>query len=298
MPVSDGSYTYKVQGVLMRYDKQGNGETREHLVATSASLAGAVVVDSTPPALSDFSPPDGTYTNDPRIPVSARAVDAGSGIATVTLTVDGDPVGSYDPETGAISWTTDADLSEKWIDVTLKATDLAGNEASAVWKFCEDRTAPVGTPIAPAPDSWTGDSTPDVVAAFSDEPAGLDAESASLNVDEKDVEAEFHEVTGQASGTPGTDLPEDEIAAIAKMDDLAGNQRTVSWTFKVDLTPPVASDPSPERETWTNDTMPEISASLVDALSGVDVTKIEMEVNDAEIGDPGFADGHRREHLL
>jgi hypothetical protein len=289
--VADGEYTYSVQGTLVRYDGLGNGKAQEHVVATSTSLSGTVVVDSTPPVLSDFSPPDETYTKDPRIPVSGRAVDAGSGVASVTLTVEGDPVGTHDPATGVISWTPDADLPEKWIDVTLEATDLAGNEASAEWKFCEDRTAPVGTPVRPAPDSWTGDPRPDVVAALADELAGLDAGSALLNVNEKDVDATFDEATKQVPGTPGTDLPEGEITAIAKMKDLAGNLGRVSWAFNVDLTPPVASEPSPADQAWTNNTMPEISASLVDPLSGVDPTSIVMVVNDSEVEEPGFVQG-------
>ncbi|MHC5058698.1 MAG: hypothetical protein ACYTKD_28910, partial [Planctomycetota bacterium] len=385
--VPDGTYTYTVQGTLVRYDQLGNGKPQEHVVATSASLSGTVVIDSTPPLLSDFSPADGTYTNEPRIPVSARATDAGSGIASVTLTVEGTPIGSYDPTTGIVSWTPIADLPEKWIKaevvatdsagnaasvswklcedrtppelapltpadgsftndpraavtggvadslsgvaagtvsielngdpvatvydpgthvavhdpqadlpemwigVTLAAEDLAGNAACASWQFCEDRTAPVGTPVSPAPDTWTGEGMPEVVAAFADKLAGLDPTSGEMTVGGQDADPVFDEATERLVGSPPADLPEGNVDVIATMKDLAGNQGSRTWMFKVDLTPPVASDPSPANGFWTNDTMPEISASLADPLSGVDPASIILEVDDSPIEEPGFVDG-------
>jgi len=290
VPFPDGKYTYTVQGTLVRYDVIGKGETKEHVVATSAVLSGTVTVDSTPPELSDFAPPDKTYTNDPRIPVSARATDAGSGIATVVLNVDENDVGSHDPATGIVSWTPTVDLPEKWIVVMLSASDAAGNVATATWKFCEDRTAPDGTPVAPAPDTWIGKARPQVVAAFTDELAGLNVESGSMTVGGQDADPAFDEATGQLSGAPPADLPEGTATIVAAMKDLAGNEGSVSWTFKVDLSPPEASQPSPADGVWTNDTMPEISLALADALSGVDASTVTMTVN-ADSEEPGFAEG-------
>ncbi|MHC5054459.1 MAG: right-handed parallel beta-helix repeat-containing protein [Planctomycetota bacterium] len=194
----DGKYTYSVQGTLVRYDVLGNGKPQEHVVATSASLSGTVVIDSTPP---------------------------------------------------------------------------------------------VGAPVSPAPGTWINEARPEVVATFADGLAGLDVESASLDVNGHDVDATFDEETKRVTGTPTTDLPEAEITAVAGMTDLAGNMGTIPWTFSVDLTPPAASDPSPADETWTNDTTPEISVSLVDALSGVNPASIILEVDGSPVEDPGFVDG-------
>jgi hypothetical protein len=74
--------------------------------------------------LTVISPPDGSYTDDPRIEISGKAVDGTSGVdpATVQIALDGAPVSTtYDRATGVASHVPAADLPEKWIEVTLSA---------------------------------------------------------------------------------------------------------------------------------------------------------------------------------
>ena len=239
--VADGLYEYTYQGTLVRRDVLGNGKVQEHTVGTSATLQGTVLVDSSSPVLAPVSPAPDSFTNDARITVLGTATDATSGIdgATVQLALDGAPVGTtYDPATGMATHTPPQDLPEKWLTVELAAGDLAGNTASISWQFCEDRTPPAASVVAPAAGSWLNVARPEIAASVVDDLAGVDPTTVVMKVLGEDVEEAYDSVTGRVSYTPATDLPEGQISVSVDAADRAGNAVHLEWAFGVDVTAP------------------------------------------------------------
>ena len=53
---------------------------------------------------------------------------------------------------------------------------------------------------------------------------------------------------------------------------------TYSWSFTIDTAAPVASNPKPSNNTYTNDFTPTITINLADVLSGINNGTIQLTV--------------------
>ncbi len=122
------------------YRRSGGGWTRldtvlesGRFVASTRSLGTfALFEDEHAPVLRELSPPD-KYTAQTRRPIiSARIADAGSGVTDWEVTCNGEwLLTAYDPEHGEITWERDEDLPPGACEIVFRATDHAGNQATA-----------------------------------------------------------------------------------------------------------------------------------------------------------------------
>ena len=118
------------------YRKTWNGWSREdsrkegnRLVFKTNKLGTYMALeDSTPPSISQVSPPQGYQTKTRRPLIHATVADNASGIAHIDVRC-GDQwlLTSYDPERRKIEWERDEDLPSGPQTITLRLTDKAGN---------------------------------------------------------------------------------------------------------------------------------------------------------------------------
>ncbi len=111
-----------------------------HFVGTG--LPDAAPPDTTPPAVSDLTPVDGSSTSDRQPEIGATVRDERSGVVAerLTLYVDGQSVTfDYDQATGWISHVPPKKLGFGTHRVRVIAEDAAGNVASRTWSFTVTR---------------------------------------------------------------------------------------------------------------------------------------------------------------
>lgn len=105
-------------------------------------------VETTAPTISELTPADGAYTNNPKPTISAVLADTESGIdeETISMTVEGSDVtdlAEYNSATGLLSYTPTSDLSDGSVAVVVNVDDIAGNSADAAsWSFTVDTVEP------------------------------------------------------------------------------------------------------------------------------------------------------------
>jgi hypothetical protein len=190
VPFPDGRYTYSIQGTLVRYDIIGNGKTKVHVVATSAALSGAIMVDSTPPHISGFTPVDGVFTNNTLSVVQASAIDQTSGLdaAFTSFKINGQSVSfSYSPVTGIVRHDPQQELADGSYLAALLVADLAGNQAEAEWSFVIDTVPPTVMSTDPLDGAIHAAATiPSIVISFS-EPVNTASVESGLAFHDNDV---------------------------------------------------------------------------------------------------------------
>ena len=184
-------------------DQAGNGAGWGFTVAT------------TPPALSNISPPDGSYNSGAWIAISASYFDLLSGPLSVYF--DGQPVGTND--SGSSFDFTVQGLSDG--SHSIAAFDFMGN--SAGWSFNVDSTSPTISINSPADGSYTN-AFPYISASYSDNNFGpllvyLDGMQISVN----DYGSSFDFFAQY--------LPEG--IHVITVSDQVGNFSNTSWTFNV-----------------------------------------------------------------
>lgn len=112
----------------------------ENLILTAAVPAGAPPPDTVPPAVVLYPIP--AMTGSPVLVVSGSAQDAG-GVARVDVLLDGVVVASPTPSASGGSVQASITLPRGTSTVTLRATDVAGNQSSASGTVWFDDIAPV-----------------------------------------------------------------------------------------------------------------------------------------------------------
>jgi hypothetical protein len=208
--LADGSWTFRVRAT----DAAGN-----QTVATQS-----FTVDATPPALSIDSAP--SITSDP---TPSFGFTAGGDATTVECSVD-QRSPSYAPCTSP--YAPAAPLADGSYTFRVRATDAAGNEASAQQLFSVDSAAP-SLSIDSGPSGPTNDPTPSF--SFTAE-AGTTVE-CSLDRGTP-AYGSCASVTTYAVGAP---LAEGRYTFRVRATDGADNQAIVSRAFTVDTTPPSLS---------------------------------------------------------
>ncbi|NPV45483.1 MAG: copper amine oxidase N-terminal domain-containing protein [Armatimonadetes bacterium] len=103
----------------------------------------------------------------------------------------------------------------------------------AVQTLTIDNTAPVFADSIPAPDSVVENSSPSIEIGYSDgEGSGVDAASVTLHVDGEDVTADTAVGDGRAIYN-AQDLAPGKHRVQVRLQDLAGNEATNEWAFRV-----------------------------------------------------------------
>jgi hypothetical protein len=228
-------------------------------------------VDRTPPEIFNLSPENSSFTNNPRITVSAEYNDNLSGIDTTTakLVLDGVDVTSQSIVTASgISFTPTSDLVEGFHSYTADVSDRAPNAAEQKGAtFGVDITPPQILSFTPANGAVVNEPRPEIIATWIDNLSGVDPFSVRLFLDGA-------EVTGQAVITesgltfiPFVDLGSGEHTVHLSVADIAGNTTEQSNTWTVQLVPP---PPVPEGAAFIHGV---VFNALADApLPGAQVT--------------------------
>ncbi|MHA1229143.1 MAG: Ig-like domain-containing protein, partial [Candidatus Helarchaeota archaeon] len=82
------------------------------------------------------------------------------------------------------------------------------------------------------------------------------------------------------SYTPSTPFADGQVVdvTIDASDNVGNAMATYSWSFTIDISPPVASNEKPANNTYTSNTQPTIIVALSDAISDVDPSSIVLRV--------------------
>jgi RHS repeat-associated protein len=123
---------------------------------TSPAATAQTTHDNLAPGLSFQAPPEGAYVRGP-VTVTARATDAGSGVASITLTAAGQPLSpALDPAppaadiTATATWNT-ATVADGTQTLRVTATDRAGNESAPLTRAVIVDNTPPETTITDGP---------------------------------------------------------------------------------------------------------------------------------------------------
>ncbi|HEX8697798.1 MAG TPA: Ig-like domain-containing protein, partial [Myxococcaceae bacterium] len=247
---------------------------------TSAnSNTNTFTVDTTAPTVVVLTPAEGSTTGD-STPTYSGTVDAGN---TVTITVDGTPLGTATVNGTTWTFTPTVPLADGPHTVTATATDAAGNSSSDSNTFTVDTVGPAApTVTTPANGSVTNDSTP--VYSGTSEPGS----TVTVFVDGVAVGTTTADAAGNWTLTQPAALPDGSHTVSAEAEDALGNTSPASNinTFTVDTTPPAAPVVvTPANGSTTPDTTPTYSgtaepgSTVAIIVDGTQVTTVTADAN-------------------
>jgi hypothetical protein len=243
---TDGTYTLQIHAT----DNAGN----------TASSSKTIRLDTTPPTASFVLPladgDNGWYLT--AVTVSTNGTDAGSGVASQMVSLDG------------LTWSSSLTLSMDGVyTVHGRVTDNAGNTTNILRTVLIDHTPPI-------PDASLSLASPDgdngwyvspvtVTANSSDATSGIESQGVSLDG-----------ITWKPSVTISTD---GTYTVQVQAQDKAGNTASTTKTIKLDGTPPVASFQTPPADGdngWYVSPVT-ISAFGTDSASGVASQMVSLD---------------------
>jgi len=285
-PLDDGGYTVSVTFT----DKNGIGLVTE-------PFEWSFTIDTTPPESPTLLSPG----DDTQIPTTSIAlVGTSEPGATVRAYVNDEPKGSGNADAATGDFNFRVDLTEGRNIITLRAIDGVGNIGPATDEVIviRDTQAPVITNMSPT--GAIGDDTPTISAVIADSTAMTEDVSGvatiTLNIDNQQINPDggngysYDATSKLLTYTP--DTPYDDSTShdvLINVSDNVGNSpsQPVEFTFSIDLSlsdidPPTISEIRPKSNSVVNTDSPEISATIFDAISGVNA--------DDSNGD-GFFDG-------
>jgi len=309
--VAGGSSAIQIQ--LNRFDADENfwGEPPSNdLIPFTSVQEGTLTVvgpppgDTIAPSFSNPQPAPGSTVdiNQPTISIDITD-DTGpspSGVdpASIAMTVTGCP-GSFTTTSPGASWsppTFSVDLAVAGcalangpVNVTISASDNAGNPASYSWSFTvsvvgPDTTPPSFTDRQPAPGSTVDTDQPTISVRITDPGSGVDPATISMRVtDASGASYPFNTESLGASfvdglfsvnlSAAGIVLAEGEVTVEVSATDNVGNPGSTSWSFTVALPPPP--------------TAPTVSATTASVSRG-ETAQIELIYNSAPEGLSGY----------
>ena len=261
------STTYTAQFTIT---ESGNDYTADQDIPTNVTLADGSLTDTwTAPISQDSDPIDANRPAKPATPDLAAASDKGesssdditnddtptfqgaagavegSSTVTVTSSLDGGLGTTVANADGSWSFTSPA-LSDGYHDITVTATDAAGNEsvssdALAVLIDTQPPDAPGGR--NPADGTYTNDPSPTLSWAVPNDPGGSGVYEYRVQINGPVTRDHYTTSTSYAPslGTEGTYTW--RLYAI----DVAGNDSawTSDWTFTIDVTSPTVTAVTP-----------------------------------------------------
>lgn len=201
----------------------------------------SVVIDTTAPVISAFTPTGYTGTSKPTILVSYADSGVGVNIAAVTLSVDGKSVEPSAKDASRVSYTPKDALASGSHSVYVEVADALSNKTSANWTFTIETTPPSITSVVPAPGTKVrGDEETRgnvlVTAFYSDNQAGIAKESAKITVTSQGATiggtatGETSAITWKADSA----LEAGVYRASVEVADAVGNKAEYSWLFVIE----------------------------------------------------------------
>ncbi len=272
---------------VLRTGQSSGGPVRSlYWNATSGTLVlevdrmGEYTVDGDPPFLEYSDPQEGAFIGDPEPTVKIIVRDAISGVSQpdLEMRVDGRRVSLAPGEAspgGVWANATPGRLSDGWHTLALVASDLLGNTAVIELRFAVDTTPPEIAGYFPSDGSYVGEARPRFSANFSDSLSGV--HHAVLKINSWNATS-----TGDKMNImPPFNFTEGVYSATIEVFDVVGNSHVLTWSFTVDLTPPVISYFHPERSMIVpyNDS---VYAGYQDNF-GIDKGRISLFIDGEEI---------------
>lgn len=142
-----------------------------------------------------------------------------------------------------------------------------------------DVSAPLVSKILPGNAAVVA-GTASIGASYADPGGtGVDVSRVRLIVDGADVSTKAAITAAGITYIPATPFAEGRHNVALSVPDLGGNVAAAEWSFSVDATSPVISNVSPNTVNLSAGANPVISASYVDASSGIDLETIRMEID-------------------
>jgi Bacterial Ig-like domain len=256
------------------------------LAGNSSQATATFTVDVSAPAITAQAPNNVTVGANPISVISAQFSDQGAGIdiSKVTLMVDGVNVtGQAQITATGITFTAPTAYASGVHNVTLKVSDLAGNEATSAWSFTTDADGPTISGQSPIDVSLPADALPTITAKFADGgQAGVNTSSIKLMVDGVDVTSKATVANGQISYTPTQALVEGNHTIQLTVADVSGNATTKNWQFKTATAPSILNE-TPKEVFLPVEAMPQISAEFNDVGVGVDLSTVKLSVDEIDV---------------
>lgn len=245
------------------------------------SATSQFTVDLTPPSIQIVQPVLGVYSNTTNPTIAIQYSDNDNlNLSTLKVLINGADFTSLfmKTSTGATATLPLADaLSQGANQIVAQIQDLAGNQASASTSFNIDILPPTISFSHPAPNSYQGSSTVQIMVQYSDDQA-IDTTKLNVTLDgvALGMGASPTNATAVASG-----LANGTHSLAATIKDLAGNVGSAQITFYVDTSVPTihVSQPAPNALLSTH--APQVSIDYTD-ITGVDLTTLKVFVNSAD----------------
>jgi Glucodextranase, domain B/Bacterial Ig-like domain len=227
--------------LLAQTSFQGVAIAAHNLTIDSSARLAFLELDTTPPAVSNLVPANGSLLATATPALGATFADDLSGVdpASVRLLLDGvDRTSASQVTAAGINFTPSAALPDGSHAAALSVRDLAGNLAQAAWSFTTDVTPPTLAFTAPSGQVLAGTSPP-IAVAYGDATSGVDLGSLRVTLDAADISAAC--APGPASATCGSPaLAAGSHSLAASIRDQAGNPATANLTFQATAPPTIA----------------------------------------------------------
>jgi len=243
---TDGTYTVQIQAT----DNAGN----------TASSSKTIRLDTTPPTASFVLPPadgqNGWYLS--TMNVSVSGTDAGSGVASQMVSLDGQ------------TWSSSLTLSMDGVyTVHGRVTDNAGNVTNIIQTVSIDHTPPI-------PDASLSPASPDGINGWYVSPVTITANSSDGTSGISSQGVSLDGTTWKPSITLSTD---GTYTVQVQAQDKAGNTASTTKTIKLDITPPTANFQAPPADGDNGWYVSPVTVSAVgtDAASGVASQRVSLD---------------------
>ncbi|MBI5150613.1 MAG: PASTA domain-containing protein, partial [Candidatus Omnitrophica bacterium] len=246
--VPDGNYVYEISGKLIRIKQDDDARDRRDahsqrqeeskVVGISNVLTGTIVLDNTPPVISNVQPADGSLLATATPTVAGVFADnlSGINIASVKIVLDGvDVTGEANVTATGFNFIP-AGLADNTHTLSINVADGAGNSAQSTTIFTTDTTPPVISHLTPANGSVLNTAAPVISGKFNDSGSGVDIGSIQILLNGANVTAEANVSAGGFNFIPVTKLANGDYSLTVTVGDIAGNQawETVVFTIFVD----------------------------------------------------------------
>ncbi|WP_202903938.1 beta strand repeat-containing protein, partial [Halomonas huangheensis] len=293
LAISDGTDTITVDAADISVDADGvvsvvgqdlsslaDGEltvtaTVSDAAGNSGTITDTTSLDATAPTVAL----DPLTTNDTTPALSGTVDDPA---ATITVTVDGTDYDATNNGDGSWSLADDtlAALPEGDTEITVTATDAAGNETVVTEAITVDTTGPSdgdgsnsiafddgGDELLSADEVGSVTLSGQLEAGSSITALAISDGTDTITVDAADISVDADGVVSVV-GQDLSSLADGELTVTATVSDAAGNSGTITDTTSLDATAPtVALDPL-----TTNDTTPALSGTVDDPAATITVT--------------------------
>ncbi len=227
-----------------------------------------LATDTTPPMITISSPVSGDILATSDVSVSWSAADAGSGLSSFEVVLDGGAPVVLPATASTHTFTGVADGAHT---VTVVAFDVADNSQSTSVALTVDTTPPAVSISSPLSGAFVATSSVEVTWVASDATSGVDRIEVSLDggppVD-LPATVSTHTFTGVADGAHTV-----TVTAV----DLPGNAQPASVAITVDATPPTLSIDSPASGETISSSSVEVAWRATDLTSGIDRYEVSLD---------------------